>query len=39
MFAHDFDTLNDIYNKKIFKENVGLGPLADRWGAKVGQEF
>jgi len=32
MFAKDFDTLNEIYDKKILKENLGLGPLADNEG-------
>lgn len=29
MFARDYNNLNDLYNNKIIKENVGLGPLAD----------
>jgi len=29
MFARDYNNLNDLYNHKIIKENVGLGPLAD----------
>jgi len=29
MFANDYNNLNDLYNKKILNENVGLGPLAD----------
>jgi hypothetical protein len=29
MFANDYNNLNDLYDKKILNENVGLGPLAD----------
>lgn len=29
MFARDYNTLNELYDTKIIKENVGLGPLAD----------
>ncbi len=29
MFANDYNNLNDLYDQKIIKENVGLGPLAD----------
>jgi hypothetical protein len=29
MFARDYNSLNDLYNTKIIKENVGLGPKAD----------
>jgi len=29
MFANDYNNLNDLYDKKIIKENVGLGTLAD----------
>lgn len=30
MFARDFNALNDLYNKKIITESVGLGPKADQ---------
>jgi len=30
MFARDFNALNDLYNKKIINESVGLGPKADQ---------
>lgn len=30
MFTKDFNALNDLYNKKIVNESVGLGPLADQ---------
>jgi len=30
MFEKDFNALNDLYNNKIIKESVGLGPLADQ---------
>lgn len=29
MFARDYNALNDLYNKKIINESVGLGPKAD----------
>jgi hypothetical protein len=29
MFHKDFHLLNEIYNQKIVKENIGLGPEAD----------
>lgn len=29
-FARDFYALNDLYDKKIVTENVGLGPLGDQ---------
>jgi len=29
MFANDYNNLNDLYDKKILNENLGLGPLAD----------
>ena len=29
MFANDYNNLNDLYDQKIIKESVGLGPLAD----------
>jgi len=32
MFAKDFNALNDLYNKKIVNESVGLGPKADNSG-------
>jgi len=30
MFSKDFNALNDLYNKKIITESLGLGPLADQ---------
>jgi len=30
MFAKDYNALNDLYDKKIINENVGLGPVADQ---------
>jgi len=32
MFAKDYNLLNELYNQKIAKENVGLGPLGDNTG-------
>jgi hypothetical protein len=30
MFAKDFDAFNNLYNDKIIKESIGLGPRADQ---------
>jgi hypothetical protein len=32
MFANDYNLLNELYDKKIAKENVGIGPLGDNAG-------
>ena len=32
MFAKDYNLLNELYNQKIAKENLGLGPQADNAG-------
>lgn len=32
MFANDYNLLNELYDQKIAKENIGLGPLGDNAG-------